>query len=85
MSKQVRRVRPVARAAADPTTQRIIAQIERDFGAFVPPFALHSPAPPLLAACWTMVRESLASPHVDRRRKEAVASAVSRLNPACLS
>ena len=82
MAKQIRHVRPIARDHADPTTQRIAAQIERDFGAFVPPFALHAPAPAVLAACWMMLRESLVPAHVDRRTKEAVASAVSRLN-AC--
>jgi AhpD family alkylhydroperoxidase len=59
-----------------------MAQIERDFGAVVPPFLLHSPAPALLAACWTMLREALVTVHVPRARKEAVAAAVSRLN-AC--
>ncbi len=82
MARQIRRVRPIARAAADPITRAIADQIERDFGAFVPPFALHAGAPPLLAACWMMLRESLVTTHVDRRRKEAVATAVSRAN-AC--
>lgn len=82
MARQIRHVRPVSRAHADPITQQIAAQIERDFGAFVPPFALHAPAPTVLAACWMMLRESLVPVHVDRRTKEAVAAAVSRLN-AC--
>jgi AhpD family alkylhydroperoxidase len=82
LAKQVRRVRPIARAAADPASRRVMAQIERDFGAVVPPFLLHTPVPTLLAACWMMLRESLAEHHVDRTRKEAVASAVSRAN-AC--
>ncbi len=82
MERQVRRVRPLPLRDADPTVQAIAAEIARDFGAFVPPFALHAPAPTVLAACWTMVRESLVTGHLDRRAKEAVASAVSRLN-AC--
>ncbi len=82
MAKQVRHVRPLARADADAASRAVIDQIERDFGAFVPPFALHSPAPALLAASWTMLREALVPRHVDRIRKEAVASAVSRAN-AC--
>lgn len=82
MAKQIRRLRPVTRPFADPLTAAVAAQIERDFGAFVPPFALHAAAPPALAACWTMLREALVTAHVDRRRKEAVASAVSRAN-AC--
>ncbi len=82
MARQIRRLRPVPRAAADPATRAIVAQIERDFGAFVPPFALHAAVPSLLAAGWTMLRETLVTAHVDRRRKEAVATAVSRSN-AC--
>ncbi len=82
MAKQIRRVRPPPRPFADPLTRQIAAQIERDFGAFVPPFALHAAAPQVLAACWMMLREALVTTHVDRRRKEAVASAVSRAN-AC--
>ena len=82
MARQVRHLRPIARADADPACQAIADQIERDFGAFVPPFSLHSAAPALLAACWTMLREALVSRHADRLTKEAVASAVSRRN-AC--
>jgi len=82
MAKQIRRVRPPERPFADPLTESVAAQIERDFGAFVPPFALHASVPSVLAACWTMLREALVTAHVDRRRKEAVASAVSRAN-AC--
>lgn len=82
MAKQIHRIRPPTRPIVDPLTRALATQIERDFGAFVPPFALHAAAPPVLAACWTMLRESLATVHVDRRRKEAVASAVSRAN-AC--
>ena len=82
MAKQVRHVRAVPRAELDPTSQAVAAQIERDFGAFVPPFALHAAVPSLLAATWAMLRESLVPAHVDRRTKEAVASAVSRSN-AC--
>jgi AhpD family alkylhydroperoxidase len=82
MAKQVRRVRPVAGADADPASRRVRAQIERDFGAVVPPFLLHTPAPALLAASWTMVRECLVTVHVERAAKEALAAAVSRAN-AC--
>lgn len=82
MAKQIRRLRPLTRPFAAPLTREVAAQIERDFGAFVPPFALHAAAPTVLAACWTMLREALVTMHVDRRRKEAVASAVSRAN-AC--
>jgi AhpD family alkylhydroperoxidase len=80
MARQIRRVRPIRRADADATTRALADQIERDFGAFVPPFALHAIVPLALAACWTMLRETLVTVSVDRLRKEAVASAVSRLN-----
>ncbi len=82
MARQIRRVRPPLLPFADALTGAVAAQIERDFGAFVPPFALHASAPAVLAACWTMLREALVTLHVDRRRKEAVAAAVSRAN-AC--
>lgn len=82
MARQIRRLTPVARADADPTVRAVAAQIERDFGAYVPPFALHAAVPTLLAASWTMLREALVTTHVDRIRKEAVATAVSRAN-AC--
>lgn len=82
MARQIRRLTPVARADADATTRAVAAQIERDFGAYVPPFALHAAVPSLVAACWTMLREALVTTHVDRTRKEAVATAVSRAN-AC--
>jgi AhpD family alkylhydroperoxidase len=82
MARQIRRLRPIPRAALDSTTAALADQIERDFGAFVPPFALHAAVPSLLAASWTMVREALVTVHVDRLRKEAVATAVSRAN-AC--
>lgn len=82
MAKQIRRVRPPERPFADSLTESVASQIERDFGAFVPPFALHASVPSVLAACWTMLREALVTAHVDRRRKEAVASAVSHAN-AC--
>lgn len=80
MARQIRHLTPVARAGADATTRAVAAQIARDFGAFVPPFALHAAVPSLLAACWTMLREALVTTHVDRVRKEAVATAVSRAN-----
>jgi AhpD family alkylhydroperoxidase len=82
MSRQIRRLRPLPRLALPREAQEVTAQIARDFGAFVPPFALHAAAPAVLAACWTMLREALVTVRVDRRRKEVVASAVSRAN-AC--
>ena len=54
----------------------------KDAKSYVPPFALHAAVPTLLAASWTMLREALVEAHVDRFRKEVVATAVSRAN-AC--
>jgi AhpD family alkylhydroperoxidase len=61
-------------------------QIRRDFGFVAPPFALHDPAPPLLAGFWMACRESTLVGIVPRAHKEAVATAVSRLNacPYCV-
>ncbi|WP_370943931.1 carboxymuconolactone decarboxylase family protein [Amycolatopsis sp. cg5] len=65
----------------------VYRQVERDFGMLAPPIALHSPAPSVLAASWTILRESLvASGAASRADKEIVASAVSRANtcPYCV-
>jgi hypothetical protein len=57
------------------------AEIERDYGALVPPLAAHSPAPELLAAAWLMLRATMVTPGlVDRTTKEAVAAAVAHAN-----
>src|SRR5262245_46071589 len=82
MAKPFRRVAAPTRPFADPLTQAVAGQVERDFGAFVPPLALHASVPSVLAACWAMLREALVTVHVERARKEAVAAAVSRAN-AC--
>jgi AhpD family alkylhydroperoxidase len=62
------------------------AQIRREFGAVVEPFALHSPAPRLLAGVWIACRESLLVGGAPRSSKETVAVAVSDLNacPYCV-
>lgn len=83
----VRYVAPVARSAARGVVEAVYQQIERDYGALVPPFSLHSPAPAVLRASWSMVRETLvADGAVARQLKEAVATAVSRVNtcPYCV-
>ena len=61
-------------------------QIRREFGAFVEPFLLHTPCPPLLAGAWMVAREVELVGRVPRPLKEAVAVAVSRLNqcPYCV-
>ncbi|GIH66841.1 carboxymuconolactone decarboxylase family protein [Microbispora siamensis] len=84
---QVRHVTPVPPGAAPEHVRAVYAQVERDFGMLAPPVILHSPAPESLAACWTMLRESLlAAGAVGRPVKEAVAAAVSHGNrcPYCV-
>jgi AhpD family alkylhydroperoxidase len=80
---QVRHVEP---ALDDPRTLAARRQITRDFGALVPPFALHLPVPDALCACWAIVREPTWGRRVDRATKEAVAAAVSATNacPYCV-
>jgi len=63
--------------APDPVTA-VYAQVERDFGMLAPPVVLHAPAPDLLAACWSMLRETLlATGAADRAVKESIAATVS--------
>ncbi|MBN6036966.1 carboxymuconolactone decarboxylase family protein [Amycolatopsis sp. 195334CR] len=85
--KQVRHVRPVRPRSATGLVKAVYRQVERDFGMLAPPTALHSPAPEVLAAAWTILRESLiAGRTASRAAKEAVASAVSVRNacPYCV-
>ncbi|SDQ30337.1 carboxymuconolactone decarboxylase family protein [Thermostaphylospora chromogena] len=80
---QVRQVTPVRPDAARGVVAKVYAQTVRDFGMLAPPVILHSPAPPVLAAGWAMLRESLlVSGTVDRVTKELVAREVSAGN-AC--
>ncbi|MER6910169.1 carboxymuconolactone decarboxylase family protein [Streptomyces sp. NPDC000594] len=83
---RVHHVRAVPPGEARSTVAAVYAQTERDFGALAPPVALHSPDPQVLAAAWTMLRESLlVEGATSRADKEAVATAVSRANtcPYC--
>lgn len=83
---QVRHVRPVPPGTASGTVAEVYSQLERDFGMLAPPVALHSPAPQVLAASWSMLRETLlAAGQADRAAREAVATAVSLENscPYC--
>ncbi|MFL6163709.1 MAG: carboxymuconolactone decarboxylase family protein [Jatrophihabitantaceae bacterium] len=85
---QVRYLQPVPPKAADPLTAATYQQLESDFGMLAPPVALHAAVPPLLAACWLMLRESLvADAPVSRATLEAVAAAVSAGNacPYCVT
>jgi AhpD family alkylhydroperoxidase len=84
---QIRHVRPVPPHTADKLVARVRDQMQRDFGLLAPPVWLHSPAPPVLAACWIVLRETLLTGGlVDRAAKESVASAVSAANscPYCV-
>ena len=83
----IRYVRPVPPETAAEPVARVYRQVEADFGMLAPPVALHAPAPPVLAACWSILRETLVvSGRASRADKEAVAAAVSVANrcPYCL-
>jgi hypothetical protein len=85
---QTRYVSPVMPGTADGLVATVYAQAEKDFGMVAPPLALHSPAPPLLAASWAMIRETLVvAGQADRAEKEVVAAAVSVANtcPFCIA
>lgn len=85
---QVRHVSPVRRGGGDARVGVIYGEMERLFGLISPPVALHSPVPDLLAATWMIMSETLlVEGTVDRRVKEAVATAVSVGNecPYCVT
>jgi len=85
---QIRYVSPVMPGTAGGVVASVYAQAESDFGMVAPPLALHSPAPPLLAAAWAMLRETLlVTGQVDRVEKEVVAATVSAANtcPYCVA
>ncbi|MFC0529839.1 carboxymuconolactone decarboxylase family protein [Phytohabitans kaempferiae] len=80
---QIRHVAAVRRRRATATVVRVYQQMEEDFGVLAPPVGLHAPAPEVLAATWTLLRETLIVPGTaPRATKEAVATAVS-LGNAC--
>lgn len=81
-----RQVRHVDATSGNERAAAVRRQIARDFGALVPPFALHLPVPDLLCAYWAIFREPTYGPRVDRAAKEAVAAAVSANNscPYCV-
>ena len=85
---QIRYVSPVLPDTADGLVASVYAQAERDFGMVAPPLALHSPNPPVLAAAWAMLRETLlVTGQADRAEKEVVAAEVSVANtcPYCVA
>ncbi|SED35426.1 alkylhydroperoxidase AhpD family core domain-containing protein [Amycolatopsis tolypomycina] len=82
--KHVEAVRP---RRAKGQVRAVYRQLERDFGMLAPPIALHSPSPPVLAAAWLVLRESLVAAGVSSRAdREVVAAAVSAANacPYCV-
>ncbi|GAA5176133.1 carboxymuconolactone decarboxylase family protein [Pseudonocardia eucalypti] len=81
--RQIRYVTPVP---AGDLARRVSAQITRDVGAVVPPYALHLPAPEVLAASWAITREPVFGAALPRVLKEAVGAAVSATNacPYCV-
>lgn len=85
--RETRYVRPVPVGKATGLVRDVYRQLERDFGMLAPPVALHSPSPPVLAATWLMLRESLvAVGATSRADREVVASLVSQANlcPYCV-
>ena len=81
-----RYVTPVPFAAATGLVDTVYRRIEAEFGMLAPPLALHAPAPSVLAASWSILREVMVAPGlVTRPEKEAVAAAVSLANncPYC--
>ena len=84
---RIRHVTPVPPRAATGPVARIYAAVEEQFGLLAPPVALHSPDPILLAAAWTLLRETvLAAGTTTRAEREVVAAAVSLANacPYCV-
>jgi hypothetical protein len=85
---QIRYVSAVRRRGAPDLVGRVYGEVTREFGILPPPVALHAPSPPVLAATWLMLRETLiVTGQVQRAAKEAVATAVSMGNtcPFCFT
>ncbi|MGW4830414.1 carboxymuconolactone decarboxylase family protein [Amycolatopsis japonica] len=85
--REARYVRPVPFGRATGLVRDVYERLERDFGMLAPPVAVHSPSPPVLAASWVMLRESLvAAGETSRADREIVATLVSRGNscPYCV-
>lgn len=79
-------IRVVKRRHATGLVADVYRQVENDFGMLAPPTAMHSASPPVLAASWMILRETLvAQGFADRASKEAVATGVSEANscPYC--
>jgi AhpD family alkylhydroperoxidase len=63
----------------------VYAQAAREF-AIVPPIAIHSPVPEILAGMWSLTREAFIVGRPGRARREMVAAGVSQTNrcPYCV-
>ncbi|MFI5845717.1 carboxymuconolactone decarboxylase family protein [Catenuloplanes sp. NPDC051500] len=78
VQRQVKFVTPVLADAANGLVAQVYAQVADEMGLVVPPAALHSPSPDVLAAFWTLMRETLiADGSTGRVLRETVAAAVS--------
>ena len=83
----IRHVSAVPPRGAATGVLRVYRQVEADFGMLAPPVALHAAAPDVLAACWSILRETtLARGTTSRPDRETVAAAVSAGNrcPYCV-
>ncbi len=83
--RQLRYVTPVSFQDATGLVRQTYDQMERFVG-LAPPVSLHSPVPEVLAGVWAIDRESYFVSRASRAHREAVASAVSRINecPYCV-
>lgn len=81
MPPQIRYIAPVDARHAEGTVAEVYAQAKRELGAIGAPFQMLSPAPELLAAMWSLLRESLmvGGPR-ERLAKEVVATAIAVRN-----
>ncbi len=85
--RHIRHLRPVAARHASDEVRHVHRRLEQEFGLLAPPVVLHAAAPPVLSACWLMLRETLLVRGLTgRETREAVAAAVSLANrcPYCV-
>ena len=83
---RVKYIAPVRPEAATGLVAAVYEQLARDFQ-LLAPITLTSPLPALLAARWTVTRETLIAGAAPRLEKELVAAAVSQANacPYCVA
>jgi len=83
---RVRYIAPVRPEAATALVAAVYEQLSRDFQ-LLAPLTLASPLPTLLAARWTILRETVIAGAAPRLEKELVAEAVSKANacPYCVA